>query len=68
MEGGGAGRFLADWMVDGAPPMDALAIDPRRFGGYADRDYRVARATECFGLQFGCTIPSRSARPAGRDG
>ena len=65
MEGGGAGRFLADWMVDGAPPMDALAIDPRRFGGYADRDYRIAKATECFGLQFGVHYPFEE-RPAGR--
>ena len=66
MEGGGAGRFLADWMVDGAPPMDALAIDPRRFGGYAaDRDYRVAKAVECFGLQFGVHYPFEE-RPAGR--
>ena len=65
MEGGGAGRFLADWMVDGAPPMDALAVDPRRFGGYADRDYRIAKATESFGLQFGVHYPFEE-RPAGR--
>ena len=65
MEGGGAGRFLADWMVDGAPPMDALAIDPRRFGAWADRDYRIAKATECFGLQFGVHFPFEE-RPAGR--
>ena len=65
MEGGGAGRLLADWMVDGAPPMDALAIDPRRFGGYADRDYRVAKATESFGLQFGVHYPFEE-RLAGR--
>ena len=65
MEGGGAGRFLADWIVDGAPPMDALAIDPRRFGAWADRDYRVAKATECFGLQFGVHYPFEE-RAAGR--
>lgn len=65
MEGGGAGRFLADWMVDGAPPMDALAVDPRRFGGYADRGYRLAKAIECFGLQFGVHYPFEE-RPAGR--
>ena len=66
MEGGGAGRFLADWMIDGAPPMDALAVDPRRFGGYAaERDYRVAKAVECFGLQFGVHYPFEE-RPAGR--
>ena len=65
MEGGGAGRFLADWMVDGAPPMDALAVDPRRFGAWADRDYRVEKAIECFGLQFGVHYPFEE-RPAGR--
>ena len=65
MEGGGAGRFLADWMVDGAPPMDALAVDPRRFGAWADRDYRIAKATESFGLQFGVHYPFEE-RPAGR--
>ena len=41
MEGGGAGKFLAHWMMHGAPPMDALAVDTRRFGAWADRDYRV---------------------------
>ena len=63
MEGGGAGWFLAHWMTHGAPPMDALAIDPRRFGAWADRDYRVEKAIECFGLQFGVHYPHEE-RPA----
>jgi len=66
MEGGGAGWFLAHWMTHGAPPMDALAVDPRRFGAWADRDYRVDKAIECFGLQFGVHYPYEE-RPAGRD-
>ena len=37
MEGGGAGKLLAEWIVGGEPPMDALAVDPRRFGGYPAR-------------------------------
>ncbi|MEQ9257893.1 MAG: FAD-dependent oxidoreductase [Roseovarius sp.] len=65
MEGGGAGWFLAHWMTHGAPPMDALAVDSRRFGGWAGRDYRVAKAIECFGLQFGIHYPYEE-RPAGR--
>jgi dimethylglycine dehydrogenase len=65
MEGGGAGRFLAHWMTHGAPPMDALAVDSRRFGTWADRDYRVTKAVECFGLQFGVHYPYEE-RPAGR--
>lgn len=65
MEGGGAGWFLAHWMTTGAPPMDALAVDPRRFGQWADRDFRVAKAVECFGLQFGVHYPHEE-RPAAR--
>ncbi|KRB31254.1 dimethylglycine dehydrogenase [Mesorhizobium sp. Root172] len=65
MEGGGAGSFLADWIVGGAPPSDALAIDPRRFGNYADRDYRIDKAVEGFGLQFGIHFPNEE-REAGR--
>jgi dimethylglycine dehydrogenase len=66
MEGGGAGRFLAEWMDAGEPPMDALAVDSRRFGGYADRDFRVARAVECFAAQFGIHYPNEE-RLAGRN-
>ena len=66
MEGGGAGWFLAHWMTHGAPPMDALAVDPRRFGQWADRSYRIEKATECFGLQFGVHYPYEE-RPAARD-
>ncbi|MCV2865055.1 GcvT family protein [Albidovulum sediminicola] len=65
MEGGGAGWFLAHWMTHGAPPMDALAVDSRRFGAWADRDYRVQKAVECFGLQFGVHYPYEE-RPAAR--
>lgn len=65
MEGGGAGAFLAHWISEGAPPMDPLAIDSRRFGSYADRGYRLDRAVECFGLQFGIHFPFEE-RPAGR--
>ncbi len=65
MEGGGAGKFLADWMDNGEPPADALAIDSRRFGGYADRDFRVDKAVECFAAQFGIHYPYEE-RPAGR--
>ncbi|MEO3413202.1 FAD-dependent oxidoreductase [Roseovarius sp. CAU 1744] len=65
MEGGGAGWFLAHWMTHGAPPMDALAVDSRRFGAWADRSYRIDKAVECFGLQFGVHYPFEE-RPAAR--
>lgn len=65
-EGAGAGRLLAEWMVEGAPPMHMLAFDPRRFGAYADRDYRIDKAIEVFSLQFATHYPleeREAARP-----
>ena len=65
MEGGGSGAFLAEWIDRGEPPMDALPVDSRRFGDYADRGYRVAKAVECFAAQFGIHYPYEE-RPAAR--
>ncbi len=65
MEGGGAGKFLAEWITCSEPPMDPVALDPRRFGAYADRDYRIAKAVESFGNQFAIHFPFEE-REAGR--
>jgi dimethylglycine dehydrogenase len=65
MEGGGGGRFLARWIVDGSPMSDSLGIDPRRFGDFADRAYAIDKAVESFGLQFGVHYPFEE-RTAGR--
>ncbi len=63
MEGGGAGRFLADWMVDGTPPMGALAVDPRRFGAWAaERDHHLWPGLSVSGV--GCA-PKKIARAPG---
>lgn len=66
MEGCGAGHFLAQWMHDGAPPYDAHAVDPRRFGSYADRSFRLEKAIEGFGRQFAIHYPNEHL-PAGRN-
>ena len=39
--GGGAGKYLAEWMVNGQPPYALSIIDPARFGGPIERE-------ECF--------------------
>lgn len=64
-EGAGAGKLLAEWIVEGQPPMHMGVFDPRRFGAYADRDYRVAKAIEVFACQFATHYPLEE-RPAGR--
>ena len=64
-EGPGAGLMLAEWITEGAPPMHMLAFDPRRFGRYADKSYRIEKAVEVFSLQFATHYPHEE-REAGR--
>ncbi len=65
MEGGGAGRFVAEWIVHGEAPMDPISVDPRRFGGYAGRDYRTRKAIQAYAHQFAAHYPYEE-RPAAR--
>ena len=45
---GGAGWQLADWMVEGAPSIDMLGVDPRRFGDYCSKAYLRAKNEEAY--------------------
>ncbi len=64
-EGAGAGALLAEWIIERSPPLDMLAFDPRRFGCFADKRYRVARAVDVFATQFATHYPLEE-RAAGR--
>ena len=48
--GPGAGRALAQWMIDGSADI-STRFDPRRFGIWADADYARTRATEDYTLR-----------------
>lgn len=50
---GGAGRVLAEWMLDGEPPFDLWVADIRRFSRYHGSDQQVrARALEGQGHHY----------------
>ena len=56
----GAGRVLADWVVDGHPPMDLGDVDVRRFHPFqGNRKYVRDRATETLGLLYEMHWPYR---------
>jgi dimethylglycine dehydrogenase len=38
-QGGGCGKFLAQWMIQGDAEINMTEFDPRRFGPYADLEY-----------------------------
>jgi dimethylglycine dehydrogenase len=64
-QGGGAGRVLAEWIVEGRPSVDLTALDADRFGDYATRRYLIAKVQECYAKRFSVPYPEEE-RPAGR--
>ncbi len=64
---GGAGWQLAEWIVEGEPGIDMLAVDPRRFGAYASKRYVVRKNEETYRNVFTIHFPDEErpdARPA----
>ncbi len=62
---GGAGRALADWIVDGHPPFDLADVDIRRFHRFqGTRRYVRDRATETLGLLYEMHWPFRQKATA----
>jgi glycine cleavage system aminomethyltransferase T/glycine/D-amino acid oxidase-like deaminating enzyme len=64
---GGAGRALAEWIVEGEPTMDLISADIRRFSAQnGDNAWLRARVGEVLGLHYAVPWPNReleSARP-----
>ena len=62
---GGAGRVLADWIVDGHAPMDLFDVDIRRTVPFqANRRYLAERTTETLGLLYAMHWPFRQYETA----
>jgi dimethylglycine dehydrogenase len=63
---GGAGWQLAEWMVEGAPSVDMLGVDPRRFGDYCTESYLIEKNEEAYRNVFTIHFPDEereAARP-----
>jgi dimethylglycine dehydrogenase len=63
---GGAGWQLAEWMVEGAPSVDMLGVDPRRFGDYCTKSYLIEKNEEAYRNVFTIHYPDEereAARP-----
>ena len=62
---GGAGKVLADWIVDGHPPMDLWDVDVRRNMPFqANRSYLRERIGESLGLLYAMHWPFRQPETA----
>ena len=62
---GGAGKVLADWILDGHPPMDLWDVDIRRAMPFQrNRRYLHDRTTESLGLLYAMHWPHRQPATA----
>jgi 4-methylaminobutanoate oxidase (formaldehyde-forming) len=63
--GGGVGRALAEWMLEGNPTMDLWPVDIRRFAQFHNNVKALReRVPEVLGLHYAITYPHREHHSA----
>ncbi|MCZ6644203.1 MAG: FAD-dependent oxidoreductase, partial [Gammaproteobacteria bacterium] len=64
-QGGGCGKYLAQWMLYGDSEINMTGFDPRRFGSFADDAYMKAKGFQDYRLTYFTPLPGEEF-PAGR--
>ena len=57
-QGGGAGKYLAQWMVHGQAEINMREFDPRRFGSWATKDYTAEVSVTDYHHMYYCYKPA----------
>ena len=59
LQGGGVGKSLAEWMIEGEPEQDIFGMDVARFGSYAgNRSYIKEMTGQFYSRRFVMTYPN----------
>ncbi len=65
LTGGGMGRVLAHWIINGRPDVDVTGFNIDRLHDYqANPEYRRTRTVESLGMVYQCHYPTRSMTTA----
>ena len=65
VQAGGAGKIMADYIVEGEPEWDMWPLDPRRYTDFAGKTYCEAKAVETYESEYAIGFPVEE-KPAGR--
>jgi dimethylglycine dehydrogenase len=65
VQAGGAGKSIAEWVVNGQPEWDMWPLDSRRYLPHANDKFVLAKAIETYQHEYGIGYPAEE-RPAGR--
>ena len=63
-QGGGAGKYMAQWMVHGDADINMLEFDCRRYLGWADQDYALKRSVDEYTRQYTTPFPGEEINVA----
>ncbi len=64
-QGGGAGKILAEQIIEGESEWDMWSIDPRRYTDHANHHFVIQKAVELYQHEYALGFPGEE-RPAGR--
>lgn len=65
LTGGGLGRVMAHWIINGRPDVDVTGMNIDRLHTYqANPEYRRTRTVESLGMVYQCHYPTRSMQTA----
>ncbi len=65
LTGGGMGRVMAHWIMNGRPDVDVTGMNIDRLHGYqSNPEYRRTRTVESLGMVYQCHYPTRSMTTA----
>ena len=65
-QGGGVGKTLAEWMIEGEPGSDVFAMDVARFGDWCTPEYTRLKVIENYQRRFAVGFPNEEL-PAARE-
>lgn len=66
LQGGGVGKTLAEWMIEGHPEADAWSMDVARYGKFAENKQYIKETTgQFYSRRFVMSYPNEQL-PAGR--
>jgi dimethylglycine dehydrogenase len=63
-QGGGIGKTLAEWMIEGEPSIDVFAMDVARFGDWCTPDSTRLKVIENYQRRFAVSFPNEELRAA----
>jgi len=59
-QGGGAGKYMAQWMIYGDADINMLEFEPRRYLSWTNKNYAITKSTDQYRRMYVTPVPNES--------